>query len=73
MGWFRRRRKTPDGELAAQHEEASARLASAVERRDAERRKLREEERTLVRPMRQERQANHFAELATNAFRRLGG
>lgn len=75
MGWFRRRKKTkkPDGELAVQHEEADARLAHAVERRDAEQRKLSEEQRTLVAPLRRERQANHFAELATNAFLRTKG
>lgn len=73
VGWFRRNRKTrPDGELVAEHEEADARLANAVEQRDTEQRKLREEQHTLVVPMRRERQQNHFAELATSAFLRRG-
>lgn len=70
MGWPRRRARKPDGELAALHEQADARLKAAREQRDAERRKLREEQRTLVVPIREELKSNHFAQLATDAFRR---
>jgi len=71
VGWrlWRRKPGKPDGELAAQHKETDARLSAAKVRRDTERRKLREEHWTLVQPMRRDREANHFAELASEALR----
>jgi hypothetical protein len=69
MGWFRRRRnRKPDEDLAAEHRAADARLSRALASRDTERRKLRDEDRTLVQPMQRARHANHFAELATSAL-----
>lgn len=71
MGWLKRRKKkVTDGELAAEHAKADARLHAARELRDSERRKLREERQTLVVPIREGLRTNHFAQLADEAFRR---
>lgn len=70
VGLFRRRQRPVNGELAAQHEEADERLRGAIELRETEERKLREERRTLVMPLRRVRESNHFADMASQALRR---
>lgn len=70
MRWFRKKDKLRDPALTQAQAQVKVSLAAAEHRRDTERRKLAEEKRAVVQPLREAHQENHLSDLAMQALGR---
>lgn len=66
---IRRKRREPDGAIAAARAHTQEALVTAEHQRDREVSKLRDERTAVVEPLRREKNINHLSELAMRALR----